>query len=70
MRILARVAFGFFFVVQVRDSNFASVTSDHELKQFLVVRNFNPRASVAFGVTSRVSLWLSVARCFALIRVA
>ena len=41
------------------------MTSDHELKQFLVVRNFNPRASVAFGVTSRVSLWLSVARCFA-----
>ena len=52
-------------MVQVRDNNFASVTSDHELKQFLVVRNFNPRASVAFGVTSRVSLWLSVARCFA-----
>ena len=40
------------------------MTSDHELKQFLVVRNFNPRAS-AFGVTSRVSLWFSVARCFA-----
>ena len=52
-------------MVQVRDNNFASVTSDHELKQFLVVRNFNPRASVAFRVTSRVSLWLSVARCFA-----
>ena len=45
-------------MVQVRDNNFASVTSDHELKQFLVVRNFNPR-------TSRVSLWFSVARCFA-----
>ena len=45
-------------MVQVRDSNFASVTSDHELKQFLVVRNFNPR-------TSRVSLWFSVACCFA-----
>ena len=60
----ARVAFGFFFVVQIRDNNFASVTSDHELKQFLVVRSFNPRAS-AFGVTSRVSLWFSVARCFA-----
>ena len=41
------------------------MTSDHELKQFLVVRNFNPRASIAFGVTARVSLWLSVARCFA-----
>ena len=39
----------FFFVVQVRDNNFASVTSDHELKQFLVVRNFNPRASVRSG---------------------
>ena len=52
-------------MVQVQDKNFASVTSDHELKQFWVVRNFNPRASVAFGVTSRVSLWLSVARCFA-----
>ena len=51
-------------MVQVGDNNFASVTSDHELKQFLVVRNFNPRAS-AFGVTSRVSLWFSVARCFA-----
>ena len=48
-------------MVQVRDNNFASVTSDHELKQFLVVRNFNPRASVACGVTSRVSLWLSAA---------
>ena len=42
----ARVAFGFFFVVQVRDNNFASVTSDHKLKQFLVVRNFNPRIFV------------------------
>ena len=41
-----RVAFGFFFVVQVRDNNFASVTSDHELKQVLVVRNFNPRIFV------------------------
>ena len=30
----------FFFVVQVRDNNFASVTFDHELKQFFVVRNF------------------------------
>ena len=36
----ARVAFGFFFVVQVRDFNFASVTFDHELKKFFVVRNF------------------------------
>ena len=45
-------------MVQVRDNNFASVTSDHKLKQFLVVRNFNPR-------TSRVSLWFSVACCFA-----
>ena len=35
----ARVAFGSFFVVQVRDSNFASVTFDHKLKQFFVVRN-------------------------------
>ena len=33
-------------MVQVRDNNFASVTSDHKLKQFLVVRNFNPRIFV------------------------
>ena len=32
-----RVAFGFFFVVQVRDFNFASVTFDHELKKCFVV---------------------------------
>ena len=61
-----RVAFGFFFVVQVRDNNFASVTSDHELKQFLVVRNFNPCASGVRGHVTRIlKLWLSVARCFA-----
>ena len=35
----ARVAFGSFFVVQVRDSNFASVPFDHDFKQFFVVRN-------------------------------
>ena len=27
-------------MVQVRDNNFASVTFDHELKRFFVVRNF------------------------------
>ena len=49
-------------MVQVRDFNFASVTFDHELKQFLVVRNFNPRASVALGVMSRVHLRGSAVR--------
>ena len=35
-----RVVFWVFFVVQVRDSEFASVTFDHEFKQLFVVRNF------------------------------
>ena len=56
--------------VQVRDSDFASVTSDHELKQFFVVRNFAGLSGLSkekkrvFGISKLVYFGDLVGRCF------